>query len=144
MLRHLPIQAHLMASHHTWNKIQSPHYGRWALQHLASTFLSRFIFSPSSSSLTVLQATGLLSCDKLISKPCHVLFPLLQMLFPGSWEDGSFLSFRSQLSCQVFSKLFPNCSISSGPHTQAPSATVSLSPMHLSAPETPVYLLFIF
>lgn len=132
-----------MASHHPWNKIQSPHHGRWVLHHLAPTFLSGLISSPFSSNLILLQAVGLVSSDKLspTSKPCHVSFPLLQMLFPGSWGDGSFLPFKSQFSCHVLSKLFPKCSISNGPYTYAPSATVSCSPMHLSPPET---LLFAF
>ena len=122
-----------MASHHPWNKIQSPHYGRWVLHRLAPTFLSGLVSSPSSSNLILLQAVGLVSSDKLslTSKPCHVWFPLLQMLFPGSWGDG-----MSQFSCHVLSKLFPKRSISNGPHTHTPSATVSWSPMHLSPPET--------
>lgn len=122
-----------MASHHPWNKMQSPHYGRWVLHRLAPTFLSGLISSPSSSNLILLQAVGLVSSDKLslTSKTCYVWFPLLQMLFPGSWGDG-----MSQFSCHVLSKLFPKCSISNGPHTHTPSATVSWSPMHLSPPET--------
>ena len=78
-----------MASHHPWNKIQSPHHGRWVLHHLAPTFLSGLISSPFSSNLILLQAVGLVSSDKLspTSKPCHVSFPLLQMLFPDSWSQ---------------------------------------------------------
>lgn len=132
-----------MASHHPWIKIQSPHYGRWVLHRLAPTFLSGLISSPFSSNLILLQAVGLVSSDKLslTSKSCHGSFPLLPMLFPGSWGDGSFLSFMSQFSCHVLSKLFPKCSTSNSPHNHAPSATVSWSPMHLSPPET---LLFTF
>ena len=132
-----------MASHHPWNKIQSPHYGRWVLHRLAPTFLSGLISSPFSSNLILLQAVGFVSSHRLslTSKSCRGSSPLLQMLFPGSWGHGSFLSFMSQFSCHLLNKLFPKRSVSNGPHNHTAPATVSWSPMHLSPPET---LLFTF
>lgn len=91
---------------------------------------SGLISSPFSSNLILLQAVGLVSSDKLslTSKPCYVSFLCFRCSSLDLRGDGSFLSFKSQFSCHVLSKLFPKRSISNSPHCL--TLTLSCSPMH--------------